>query len=602
MLDSIQLINFRRFDNHLIRFRPTTVVVGANNAGKSTIIEAIRLVSLVANRHGNLNFTKAPDWIDAPAAGFGVSPSLRDLNTNLATVVNTATGPPAQVVAKFTEGQTVHIYVSSDDAVFAAVWNDKDRLITSKAVAASNRLPRVAVQPQAAPLLLHEKVLDPRTIRRGLDSPLAPQHFRNQLRLLQNDDFETFKELSEDTWPTLEIQELLGGRQGEIDDLTLLVRDRAFVGEVGNMGHGLQMWLQTMWFLARNKDAPTIVLDEPDVYMHPDLQRRLVRTLRSNHRQVVVATHSVEIMAEADPADVLVVDADLPESPWAAGVAGLQTAISAIGGVHNLDLARLVSAKRFLMVEGDDIDYLRRPFDRLFPSEDPLDVMPKQSVGGWSGWQQAIGASTALVNASGEAITTYCIFDSDYHHPGEISKRLSQASTHGVNLHIWARKELENYFVVPEVVARVVAARAAAGSGAPTVDEIESAIDAACVQLRDRLLDNYAETYRLCHRRSSVPKARRWAVDYLDQRLSAGAHISHLVGGKELASALSTWSTDHYRASFGVSDLAIAMTVDEVPEELASVLAAIQSIENFDRSYAQAWTALPEEFHLSPDP
>lgn len=68
------------------------------------------------------------------------------------------------------------------------------------------------------------------------------------------------------------------------------------MAEVALMGHGLQMWLQTMWFLCRSSPTATVVLDEPDVYMHPDLQRRLVRLVRGRYPQIIIATHSVEIV------------------------------------------------------------------------------------------------------------------------------------------------------------------------------------------------------------------------------------------------------------------------------------------------------------------
>jgi hypothetical protein len=46
------------------------------------------------------------------------------------------------------------------------------------------------------------------------------------------------------------------------------VEGYVFDGADGSqMGHGLQMWLQTMWFLARVGYAACAILDEPDVYM-----------------------------------------------------------------------------------------------------------------------------------------------------------------------------------------------------------------------------------------------------------------------------------------------------------------------------------------------
>ena len=38
--------------------------IGYSNLGKSTIVEALRLVSLAAARYGSTNFTKLPEWLD----------------------------------------------------------------------------------------------------------------------------------------------------------------------------------------------------------------------------------------------------------------------------------------------------------------------------------------------------------------------------------------------------------------------------------------------------------------------------------------------------------------------------------------------------------
>ncbi len=45
MLTELRLINFRCFKDHVIPLRRNTIIVGKNNAGKSTVIDALRLVS-----------------------------------------------------------------------------------------------------------------------------------------------------------------------------------------------------------------------------------------------------------------------------------------------------------------------------------------------------------------------------------------------------------------------------------------------------------------------------------------------------------------------------------------------------------------------------
>jgi hypothetical protein len=44
--------------------------------------------------------------------------------------------------------------------------------------------------------------------------------------------------------------------------------------------------------------------------------------------------------------------------------------------------------------------------------------------------------------------------------------------TKQVDLHIWNRKELENYLLVPETITRLIAARVSRRTEAPGVDEV----------------------------------------------------------------------------------------------------------------------------------
>lgn len=45
MIKELHPKNFRGFEDHRLNFRELTIIVGANNAGKSTIVEALRLIN-----------------------------------------------------------------------------------------------------------------------------------------------------------------------------------------------------------------------------------------------------------------------------------------------------------------------------------------------------------------------------------------------------------------------------------------------------------------------------------------------------------------------------------------------------------------------------
>ena len=90
----------------------------------------------------------------------------------------------------------------------------------------------------------------------------------------------------------------------------------------------------------------------------------------------------------------------------------------------------------------------------------------------------AVGSNMALKNAVGDRITTYCIFDSDYHTKNEQTERYHQAVERGINLHIWRRKEIENYLLAPTVIARVIKQRTK--TEPPTPAQVQAFLQSAC--------------------------------------------------------------------------------------------------------------------------
>lgn len=576
MLTELRLRNFRCFTDHTIPFRPLTIIVGQNNAGKSTIVEALRLVAVVENRYQALNFNNVPDWLDIPRRNRGVRPSLEGLEINLDSLFHRYGNPPAQITAAFESGERIEIYIGSRGDVFGVIFDPRGNPITTKGQARQISLPDVSTLPQVAPLAREEVVLRPDYVRRAVSSVLAPLHFRNQLNLFYA-AFVEFRRLAESSWHGLRIVELRGHGGLPETPLALLLRDGAFVAEAAWMGHGLQMWLQTMWFLARTGANHSIILDEPDVYMHADLQRKLIRMVRGRYRQAVIATHSVEMMAEVEPEHVLIVDRTRPSSTFAPSLPAVQRVVQQIGGVHNLQLARLWASRKCLLVEGKDLGYLKRFQNLLFPhSDEPIDTLPHASIGGWSGWNYAVGSSLILRNAVGESITTYCVLDSDYHTDIEIQARLNDARERGIELHIWGRKEIENYLLLPAAIARVVASERRKGP-APTSEMIADQLDNIANEMKDGVYESLTNEIYIRNKAAGTAPAMRLARTRLDRVWGSRHGRLGIVSGKEALSALSKWAMDVFGVGLGGKRLAQELTLGELPEEVVAIMSAIES-------------------------
>jgi len=106
MLSTLKLKNYRGFLDHNLDLRPLTVAVGHNNAGKSTVVEALRLISVINERLGGLQFWKPPGWSQLPLRFLGVHPSLKGLGIQFDTITYHYSDDPAQVIATFTGGES----------------------------------------------------------------------------------------------------------------------------------------------------------------------------------------------------------------------------------------------------------------------------------------------------------------------------------------------------------------------------------------------------------------------------------------------------------------------------------------------------------------
>lgn len=558
-----------------------TVVVGQNNAGKTTIVEALRLLSMVTLRYRNLAYRRTPTDTDLPRRFIGVSPSLKNMEISFKTIFNQYADPPGIVTAVFAGGESITIYVISAGRIHAVIRNANGEIVSSRQQAAEVDLPPVRIMPQVAPLQREETILSDDYVKATISSRLAPLHFRNQLRV-RYDLFPDFKRVVEQTWPGVQIREFIGRNRLPGEELHLEIRNEDFVAEAAEMGHGLQMWLQTMWFITLAAKTPTVILDEPDVYMHADLQRRIIRFLRNRHEQTIITTHSVEIMSEVQPDEILIVDKRKPESCFANSVPTVQAAIERCGSVHNLHLTRLLGANRMILVEGKDLKLIKEFQDTMFPQTSvPFQSLPNMAIGGWGGWKLAVGTSMGFQNALGQSIRTYCLLDSDYHDDAEISARYQEAEHRNVQLHVWSSKEIENYLLVPTAIARFIAARIPNRVTPPTSEEIGTRIASFADDLEDQILDAIATEFWANNRSSGQSGANRAARKRIrDIRKECGT-IAPLASGKQLLGLVSDWSNGEFGVPMSAANIAREMKLGEIDTEVADVVRAIEQGDPF---------------------
>jgi hypothetical protein len=574
-LTNLKLQNFRCFSDHKVELQQKTLLVGRNNAGKSTCVEALRLVSLVTERLDSLHIHAPPSWTDLPIKAKGVAPSLESIEIHANSLFNNYADPPAVVSAQFDHGSRVDVHIGPDLELHAVIYNQEGEPAFTRSRIKDALIPRVSILPQIAPLQERELVREDAYVRQNIQTSRGSLHFRNQLRLFR-ETFPAFQKAVEESWSGIAVRPIVipsVGRQKE-NPIELLIRDGDFTAEAAWTGHGLQMWLQTMWFLTRTRESAVLILDEPDVYMHADLQRRLVRMLMHDGRQFIIATHSPEMLAEVEPDSVVVLDRKRRVSRAATSSKAVQALLLRVGSVHNLSLARLAGQRRLLLVEGKDVGLLKRIQNVIDPSTDrPIDTVPNVHIGGWTGWPGALTLARFFEKNVEDDIEIHCLLDRDYFPDTELAKRHSEAKAAGIELTIWGAKELENYLLVPEAIARVIAVKA---KTKPEAAEVENAVNVQIEALRDDAFASTIDAYRSLSPDKSTKTATLTAKPAFETRWNE-TNGRGVVSGKDALGGIFSWVQKEYKISLSIAALIHELHASEVHKDIKDVIRAVTS-------------------------
>ena len=570
MIKKLTIKNFRCYENTTVVFQGISILVGCNNAGKSTLIEALKVIATVVRKYKNLSFSRPPEWVPNETDN-GVSPSMENQNISDKGLFTMYGEPPAVIEATFSNGCAIRAYVGEGLSVFALIIGNDGNPIRNGKAAKQVEFPPVEVLPQISALRENETIINRSTVIQNKNTRLSSKNFRNQL-YYNEASFPQFKSLVESTWEGLQVSPVETNVNDAGQLLQFLVRNHGFTAEIGWMGHGLQMWVQCMWFLSQCRKDAVVILDEPDVYMHADLQRRLIRLVSPMFSQLIIATHSIEIMEEVLPESIIPVDSGKRMIKSVGNHAILQQMVEGMGSVFNLDLARLFISKRFVVWEGPDTDrlILSKFQSVLYPNSLlAISSFPKTHVGGWGGWQRALAISS-LFNNNQIHVKCYCLFDSDYHTIEDIKERKQEAVAQKVNLHIWSRKEIENYAICANAILRLIMAKKRKGK--ITLELLENKMKEIEEGLKENVQDGIA---------SEIQK-RDKSLDYSTVRRIVSTKMRvlwkqplNVIPGKTFIKRLSEWSSKEYGVCIQAMSIIPFFEPAEVPQEIKDVISTI---------------------------
>ncbi len=586
-ITSIRFRNYKAFRDYSISLNAFNVLVGPNNAGKSTVLGAIRILSEGLRRAR----AKSPELIrdknERQVRGYSVR--LQGLPISTENVFhNYDEATPATVEFHLSNGNSLNLYFPERGECYMIPTSDQ--YVRSPSDFRKHFNVEIAFVPVLGPVDHNERLFEKEAARLALLSHGASRNFRNIWHHFP-DGFAEFRKKIGETWPGMDIEPPEIMTDSEKAYLRMFCPEERYPREIFWAGFGFQVWCQMLTFILQAKDSSTLVIDEPDIYLHSDLQRQLVGLLRELGLQIIIATHSAEIIAEVEPRALLNVNKRFRSAKQVKDTRELQEIFQVLGSNLNPTLTQLAKTRRVVFVEGKDFQIFSRFARRLgleaVANRSDFAVVPVEGFNPQKVKDFASGMEATL----GAKLLKVAIFDRDYRCDAEVEKikaDLDKFCRHAV---VHDCKELENFLLEPLPIERAIKKRVKERQqNDPSCPSFAEDVSALLMQLAEgfknqvqaRIVSSRQQFERDSRSTSHAVTISEAAMNEFDQKWKSVELRMKIVPGKELFSALNTYLQTKYKISLNPIFVVESFLRDEISPDVVALLNKLEAIRRED--------------------
>lgn len=442
---------------------------------------------------------------------------------------------------------------------------------------------KIGFAPILSPVDHKERLYQAEAARLALLNYEASRNFRN-IWYHFPDKFDEFRGLVESTWPGMSVERPEVNRVDDKACLFMYCPEKRRPREIFWSGFGFQIWCQMLTHIVQASDVSIFLIDEPDVYLHSDLQRQLISILKELGPTIVVATHSTEIIAECDADEIVLVSKERSRARRLRSPTELGGVFSILGSSANPILTQLAKTRRVIFVEGLDFkligQFARKLGQPRVANRSDFAVVPTEGFNP----EKIKNLQAGMEHPLGRNVLSGAIMDRDFRSNAEcesVTKSLQEKCDFAI---IHPRKELENFVLIPEVIDRVVEAkvkdRQRAGAALPDYASCaEEVLQSFAASTKTYLMSQFTEQYKKFERsigkkdhEASLIKA---AMDEFEERWATPADRLRMIGGKDALSHLNGELQRRHKVSVTPSAIVEAMRADEVPEGIRGMISTI---------------------------
>ena len=577
---SVRFRHYKAFKNYSLSLQHFNTLVGPNNAGKSTILGAFRILAEGLRKARSKN----PVLLPSPQGqSLGYLLELNEIPIAIENIFfDYDESEPATVTFRLSNGNSLLLFFPEPGAC-SLFCETQGNAVTSTTQFKSQFDVSIGFVPILGPVEHNEPLFQKEAARLALLTYRAARNFRN-IWYHYPDGFDDFRALIRSTWPGMDINPPEVDTSHNKTLLRMFCPEKRIPREIFWSGFGFQVWCQMLTYIVRGRESTLFIIDEPDIYLHADLQRQLLGTLKNLGPDIIIATHSTEIITEADIDDIVVINKNNNSGKRIKYPSELQHVFHVLGSDLNPILTQIAKTKRVIFVEGKDFQILSR-FARKLNLEqvaNRLDFAVIQTEG--FNPNKVRDFKQGIEKTLGTKILAATIFDRDYRSPAECEEERDQLSKHCQMVHIHNRKELENFLLVATPLQRAIEHRLLEKSqhNKETTffkEDIETLIMEQTEDMRHSVQAKYLARRRQFEESHKAGRDNSTIDEQLlkefDQAWKNKAQRFLIVPGKETLSIINTYLRDKYDISITVALIISSFHREEIPNEMVDLMKRI---------------------------
>ena len=569
---------FKAFESFTLKLQRMNIMVGPNNAGKSTVLAAFRVLEagLRKARARRATLVEGPEGLR-----YGYRVDLAALSIGDENIFfNYEESKPASVTFSLTGGKQLALYFPETRVCYLFADDPNEQIASPRQFRSAFNCP-IGFVPILGPVEHDERLYAQEAARLALYNSRAARNFRN-IWHYYDEDFDSFQRVLRETWPGMDVQKPDPPTLLDKPTLHMFCTEDGITREIGWVGFGFQVWCQLLTHLVKAKQTSIFLIDEPDIYLHSDLQRQLLSLLADLGPDILIATHSTEIITEAGEGEIVLIDKKRQKSKRIQDPTQLSDLFSILGSNLNPILTQLAKTRRVVFVEGKDFQVFARFARKLkltgLGYRSGFATVPVEGFNPARARSLKKGIEIAL----GTDVRAALVLDRDFRSEAECDSIKTRCSDFCDLAIIHRAKEVENFLLGPEAIDRAARRRVAergqrAGHAAEYVPEsakiLETFTDGQKSHIEAQFIDSYRRFLRGSSSKQDEATTTREAIEAFESAWATGAaRRLELVPGKEALTEVNRHLQRHYGVNVTAAGIISAMHGNEVPTEMRELL------------------------------